>query len=91
VQSDVEVQQASSSEGWQAIVIRGISDRQLTLIQQSEDVGAVVPEMKVRVPDGLAPATMDLMSISAGKPTRLLILPAARMPAVAAAADANAS
>jgi hypothetical protein len=71
-QSDVEAQQASSSSSSlvglvEAIVIRGISDRQLALIQQSEDVDAVLPDLRVRVPDGIAPASMDLLSISAGE------------------------
>uniref|UniRef100_A0A383VNZ6 Peptidase S8/S53 domain-containing protein n=1 Tax=Tetradesmus obliquus TaxID=3088 RepID=A0A383VNZ6_TETOB len=67
-ESDVAAQQASSSSsGVQAIVIRGISESQIAIIQQSGDVEVVIPELSVQVPDGMAPATMDLMSISAAR------------------------
>jgi hypothetical protein len=76
----VEAQQSSSSSsstGVQAIVIRGVSAQIISLIQQSDDVEAAFPDLKVRVPDGMAPATMDLMSISAGE--QACVVPCSRV------------
>jgi hypothetical protein len=58
----------------QAIVVRGVSEQAISLIQQSDDVEAVFPDLKVRVPDGMAPVTMDLMSVSAGELAFVLAL-----------------